>query len=204
MAMAGLQRVPAVERIGRKERARGASKSKVESPVRNLVMEPLVQHGGYTRVFGNDVFMEAEWIVEPLDTKGGDFDMACSLDLAYWGLYDQWVIRDRLGGMVSTLWPYFLEDTGFRAVMADEPAPVFTCWNGIIAVRADPFLPPALRTGQLSTSPLSRPLAPTHPAYPNPLTSPPPRRPPYASAPRRGRVLLLRIFPPPVRSPAAV
>ncbi|KAJ7032253.1 cryptococcal mannosyltransferase 1-domain-containing protein [Mycena alexandri] len=147
--------------------------------VRNLVMEPLVQHGGYARiVFSNDVFVEAESIVELLDTKGGNFDMACGLDLAYWGLYDQWVIRDRLGRMVSTLWPYFLEDTGFRAVMADEPAPVFTCWNGIIAVRADPFLPPALRTGQLSTSPLSRPLAPTHPAYPQPANLTPAATPP--------------------------
>ncbi|KAJ7259145.1 cryptococcal mannosyltransferase 1-domain-containing protein [Mycena haematopus] len=155
--------------------------------VRNLAMEPLVQHGGYTRViFSNDVYIEAESIVELLDTKGGDYDMVCGLDLAYWGLYDQWVIRDRLGRFASTLWPYFLEDTGFRAVMADEPAPVFACWNGIIAVRADPFLPLSLRTGQLSTSPLSRPLASTHPAYPQPLNLTPALTPPVrfrASAP---------------------
>ncbi|KAJ7367719.1 cryptococcal mannosyltransferase 1-domain-containing protein [Mycena albidolilacea] len=147
--------------------------------VRNLVMEPLVQHGGYTRVvFSNDIFIEAESIVELLDTKGGDYDMACGLDLSFWGLYDQWVLRDRLGRMASTLWPYFLEDTGFRAVMADEPAPVFTCWNGIVAMRADPFLPLALRTGQLSTSPLSRPLAATHPAYPQPQNLTPAATPP--------------------------
>jgi hypothetical protein len=36
-------------------------------------------------VFSNDVFIEAESIVELLDTKGGDFDMVCGLDLAYWG-----------------------------------------------------------------------------------------------------------------------
>ncbi|KAJ7679475.1 cryptococcal mannosyltransferase 1-domain-containing protein [Mycena polygramma] len=145
--------------------------------VRNLVMQPLVEHGGYTRVvFSNDVFIEAESIVELLDTKGGDFDMACGLDLAYWGLYDQWVIRDRLGRIASTLWPYFLEDLGFRAVMADEPAPVFTCWNGIIAVRAEPFLPPALRTTtHLSTAPLGRPLPSTHPAYPQPADLSPAR-----------------------------
>ncbi|KAJ6454197.1 cryptococcal mannosyltransferase 1-domain-containing protein [Mycena sanguinolenta] len=147
--------------------------------VRNLAMEPLVQHGGYTRVlFSNDVFIEAESIVELLDTKGGDYDMACGLDMAYWGLYDQWVIRDRLGRLASTLWPFFLEDTGFRAVMADEPAPVFACWNGIIAVRADPFLPIPLRTGQLSTAPLARPLAPTHPAYGQPANMTPALTPP--------------------------
>lgn len=54
--------------------------------VRNQVMEPLVEHGGYERViFSNDVFVEAESIVELLDTKGGNHDMACGLDLSYWG-----------------------------------------------------------------------------------------------------------------------
>ncbi|KAJ7478203.1 cryptococcal mannosyltransferase 1-domain-containing protein [Mycena latifolia] len=156
--------------------------------VRNQVMEPLVEHGGYERVvFTNDVFIEAGSIAELLDTKRGNYDMACGLDFAWWGLYDMWVIRDRLGRIASTLWPYFLEETGFRAVMADEPAPVFACWNGIISVRADPFLPTALRTGQLSTAPLSRPLAPTHPAYPQPANLTPAATPPLrfrASAPR--------------------
>ncbi|KAJ7816249.1 cryptococcal mannosyltransferase 1-domain-containing protein [Mycena leptocephala] len=133
--------------------------------VRNLVMAPLVENGGYTRVvFSNDVFIEAESIVELLDTKGGDFDM-----VGY---------RDRLGRLASTLWPYFLEETGFKAVMADEPAPVFACWNGIIAVRADPFLPLTLRTGQLSTSAFKRPLAATHPTYPRPSNMTPALTPP--------------------------
>ncbi|KAF7363197.1 hypothetical protein MVEN_00672300 [Mycena venus] len=147
--------------------------------VRNLVMEPLVsgEARGYTKVlFSNDIFIEAESIVELLETKEGEYDMVCGLDLAYWGLYDQWVIRDRLGRFASTLWPYLLEDTGMRAVMRDEPAEVFSCWNGIVAIKADPFLPPTLRSGQLSTAPLERPLVPTHPAYnitkANPLISP--------------------------------
>ncbi|KAJ7089972.1 cryptococcal mannosyltransferase 1-domain-containing protein [Mycena epipterygia] len=123
--------------------------------VRNLAMQPLYENGGYTRViFSNDVFIEAASIAELLDTKGGDYDMACGLDLAYWGLYDQWVIRDHSGRFASTLYPYFLEDMGWRGVTTDEPAPVFTCWNGIVAFRADPFLPLALRSGnQLSTKP---------------------------------------------------
>ncbi|KAF7369350.1 hypothetical protein MVEN_00263600 [Mycena venus] len=144
--------------------------------IRNYALEPLVQHGGYTRVlFSNDIFIEAESIVELLDTKGGDYDMACGLDLGHWGLYDAWVIRDRLGNIASKLWPYFLEELGFRAVMTDEPAPVFTCWNGIVAFSADPFLSPTLRTGQLSTSPLSRPFPDTHPAYPPPANLTPRR-----------------------------
>ncbi|KAJ7182264.1 cryptococcal mannosyltransferase 1-domain-containing protein [Mycena crocata] len=126
--------------------------------VRNRVLEPLV--GGYDRVlFSNDLFVEAESIVELLNTRDGDYDMACGLDFQHWGLYDVWVLRDRLGRIPSTIWPYFFDDSGFRAVMADAPAPVFTCWNGIVSMRAAPFLPPALRpthgSSALSTSPLA-------------------------------------------------
>ncbi|KAJ6565915.1 cryptococcal mannosyltransferase 1-domain-containing protein [Mycena vulgaris] len=115
------------------------------SAVRNLALAPLVERGGYDVVlFSNDILTEAE----------GDG-----------------VVRDRLGRLVSSLWPYFLEDAGMEAVMEDEPAPVFACWNGIVAFRADPVLPVSLRTpGRLSTSPLSRPLPSTHPAYPQPAS----------------------------------
>ncbi|KAJ7788860.1 cryptococcal mannosyltransferase 1-domain-containing protein [Mycena olivaceomarginata] len=91
---------------------------------RNLVLEPLTVHGGYDRVlFSNDVFVEAESIVELLETNRGEYDMACGLDFQQWGLYDIWVIRDHLGRIVSGQWPYFSEESGFAAVMANEPAP---------------------------------------------------------------------------------
>ncbi|KAJ6458126.1 hypothetical protein C8R47DRAFT_165343 [Mycena vitilis] len=94
-------------------------------------------------------------------------------------LYDAWVVRDRLGRLVSSLRPYFLEDADMQAVMEDEPAPIFTCWNGIIVFRADPLLPIDLRKpGRLSTSPLSRPLPDTHPAHPQPASLTPAQTPP--------------------------
>ncbi|KAK7042045.1 cryptococcal mannosyltransferase 1-domain-containing protein [Favolaschia claudopus] len=155
------------------------------SATRNRVLEPLLRRGGYERVlFSNDVFVEAEAMVELLNTNGGQYDMACGLDLSYWGLYDQWVIRDRLGRIASTIWPYFLEDAGFKAVMADQPAPVYTCWNGIAAIAADPFLPPHLRRqGILSESPLPRPLPANHPSYPLPVNSTPAATPPLRFRP---------------------
>ncbi|KAJ7050657.1 cryptococcal mannosyltransferase 1-domain-containing protein [Mycena amicta] len=168
------------------------------SAVRNLVMEPLVASGGYTRVlWSNDVFIEAESMAELIHTRDGDYDMVCGLDLAYWGLYDQWVIRDRHGRFASTLWPYFLEETGYRAVERDDPAPVSACWNGITAMRADPFLPLSLRKGipafrvpvtsivpvpasdsepphtqpwSLSHNPLPQ-FVTTHPSYPRPANA---------------------------------
>ncbi|KAJ6544680.1 cryptococcal mannosyltransferase 1-domain-containing protein [Mycena vulgaris] len=152
------------------------------SAVRNLVMAPLVENGGYDVViFSNDVLIEAESVVDLLKTKDGEWDMVCGLDLARWGMYDAWVLRDRLGRLASSLWPFFLEDAGLEAVMADQPAPVFACWNGIVAFRADPLLPIPLRTpGRLSTSPLTHPLPATHPAYPQPADLTPALTPPIA------------------------
>ncbi|KAJ7729171.1 cryptococcal mannosyltransferase 1-domain-containing protein [Mycena metata] len=134
--------------------------------LRNRAIEPLVAQGGFDRlIFSNDIFIEAESIVELLQTNDGEYDMVCSLDFGEWGLYDLWVLRDRLGRMTSTLWPYFFEETGFRGVMKDEPTPVFSCWNGITSMRTEPFLPNSLRPGRLSTSPRTHPLPPTHPLY---------------------------------------
>ncbi|PFH49771.1 glycosyltransferase family 69 protein [Amanita thiersii Skay4041] len=150
------------------------------SKVRNLVMRPLVEKGGFDKViFSNDVFIEAESVVELLRTRDGDYDMACGLDLSYWGLYDAWVTRDRLGRIVSSLWPYLADDIGKEAIMNDEPAPVFACWNGITVFKAEPFLPLQLRLpGKLSTSPFSKQLPTTHPAYPRPENQSPATTPP--------------------------
>ncbi|KAJ7075335.1 cryptococcal mannosyltransferase 1-domain-containing protein [Mycena belliarum] len=156
---------------------------------RNLVLAPLVEKGGYdVVVFSNDVLIAAESVIELLQTKNGEWDMVCGLDLARWGMYDAWVLRDRLGNLVSSLWPYFMDDVGMQAAMDDEPVPVFACWNGIVAFRAEPLLPLALRTpGRLSTAPLASPLPDTHPAFPQPAALTPAQTPPLAfrsSAPR--------------------
>lgn len=168
------------------------------SAVRNRVMEPVINQPGFDRVvFSNDVFVTAEGVVELLNTRDGNYDMACGTDLAYWGyafsspsalfilhrdiltrrtnvlsvsrpfyisLHDAWVTRDRLGHLVSSQWPYLLEDTGMNAIMKDEPAPVFTCWNGIVSFRPDPFLPPSSRkSGVLSTLPANFEVPESHP-----------------------------------------
>lgn len=169
------------------------------SAVRNRVMEPLINQPDFDRVvFSNDVFVTAEGVIELLNTRDGNYDMACGTDLAYWGyafpisfcplsilhpdimtrrtnvlsvsrrfyisLHDAWVTRDRLGHLVSSQWPYLLEDTGMNAIMKDEPAPVFTCWNGIVSFRPDPFLPPSSRkSGALSMIPVNFEVPESHP-----------------------------------------
>ncbi|EJD37736.1 hypothetical protein AURDEDRAFT_72858 [Auricularia subglabra TFB-10046 SS5] len=144
---------------------------------RNVALEPLADglHGAaFDRIlFSNDVITTAESIVELLNTRDGKYDMACGLDFAHWGIGDGWVLRDRLGQLVSSIWPYFVEDAGTNGVTKSEPFKVLSCWNGIAALRAEPFLPPAKRTnGTLSAKPLRWPLAHSHPSY-QPERTPP-------------------------------
>ena len=54
--------------------------------LRNRALEPLVENGGYDRIlFSNDVFVQAESIVELLKTRNGDWDMVCGMDFGHWG-----------------------------------------------------------------------------------------------------------------------
>ena len=56
------------------------------SALRNHVLEPLVENGGYDKViFSNDIFVEPETILELLYTADGEYDMACGLDYGSYG-----------------------------------------------------------------------------------------------------------------------
>jgi len=65
-----------------------------------------------------------------------------------------------------------------QAVMHDEPAPVFSCWNGIAAFRADPFIPVNYRSNRTLSHQPSPPLPSTHPLYPLPSNQTPATAPP--------------------------
>ncbi|KAF7327320.1 Glycosyltransferase family 69 protein [Mycena kentingensis (nom. inval.)] len=137
---------------------------------RNRAIEPLLQSAQpFDRIiFSNDIFVEAESIVELLNTNNGQYDMACGVDFQQWGLYDLWVARDTKGGLVSGLYPYFLEENAFSAVVNDEPVPVSACWNGIVSVSAEPFLRPAVRRPSRLSNHTLPALPPTHPLSPRP------------------------------------
>ncbi|CDO78225.1 Glycosyltransferase Family 69 protein [Trametes cinnabarina] len=133
--------------------------------IRNQALEPLVQLGGYDRVlFSNDIFVEPESVLELLATAGGAYDFACGLDFGHFGAYDMWVLRDRAGRLAAGIWPYFFDTASYEAVKHEEPVPVQTCWNGIVAFAADPLLPVHLRTNRtLSHAPLARLPPANHP-----------------------------------------
>lgn len=159
----------------------GVKRIEFLAATRNRAMEPLLV-GGYDRVvFSNDIFIEPESFVELLETNNGDYDMACGLDMGHFGAYDMWVLRDRQAKLASAIWPYFFDEADYRAMQADSPVPVFTCWNGIVVFDAEPLLPIALRSNRtLSTDPLPYELPATHPAAhnasmqgPSPALTPP-------------------------------
>ena len=133
--------------------------------IRNQALEPLLSTGGYDRVlFSNDVFVEPESVLELLDTRGGAYDFACGLDFGHFGAYDMWVLRDAAGRLTAAYWPFFDAPASAAAMRADEPVPVFACWNGIVAFAADPLLPVHLRSNRtLSTDPLAHAPPAGHP-----------------------------------------
>ncbi|EJD44928.1 hypothetical protein AURDEDRAFT_114248 [Auricularia subglabra TFB-10046 SS5] len=151
------------------------------SDTRNLAMQPLRDLAAKGRLFhrvlwSNDVFVHAEAVVELLKTNKGNYDQACGVDFNFFGLYDMWVLRDRLGGIGTSMYPFVFEELGMRMVMRDEPAPVFSCWNGILAAAAEPFVPPQYRlrnATRLSQSALAPPLPPSHPQHAAHATTPP-------------------------------
>ncbi|KAF7794860.1 hypothetical protein EIP86_006002 [Pleurotus ostreatoroseus] len=133
--------------------------------IRNRALEPLIETGGYDRVvFSNDVFIEPESLIELIETADGNYDMACALDFGHFGAYDMWVLRDRVGHLAAGIWPYFFDAADYDAMKTGSPAPVLTCWNGIVVFSADPVLPVHLRSNRtLSSDPLAYPPPPTHP-----------------------------------------
>jgi len=89
-------------------------------------------------------------------------------------IHDLRTLRDASGHYVSPRWPYFPADEGMHGVLKDESFSVFSCWNGLAAVRADALIPVGHRPspGHLSTDPPREPLPETHPLYATRLTSP--------------------------------
>lgn len=74
-----------------------------------------------------------------ISTNGMDCDMACSLDF-YFRFYDQWVSRDLNGNWLSSLFPFFKEKIAQDSLVKKLPIRVFSCWNGITVVEAEPFM----------------------------------------------------------------
>lgn len=115
--------------------------------VRNRLFEPLqhlVSHGETfdTILFLNDVVFTPTDVLNLLDTNGGQYAAACSQDFSkppqY---YDTFALRDSNGEeTVMSTWPYFRSTRSRQAMEQFLPVPVSSCWNGMVAMPAEPFL----------------------------------------------------------------
>lgn len=96
-------------------------------------------------LFLNDVVFTADDVLQLMDTNGGDYAAACSLDFAdpprY---YDTFALRDVDGkAHVMQTWPYFGARASRNALVNNMDAvPVASCWNGIVVMPAEPFVSP--------------------------------------------------------------
>ncbi|KAF9879098.1 polysaccharide export protein [Colletotrichum karsti] len=95
-------------------------------------------------LFLNDVVFRAEDVLALLDTNRGQYAAACSLDFSeppYY--YDTFALRDSEGSAhLMQTWPYFRSRRSREALVDrySDAVPVRSCWNGIVAMAAAPFL----------------------------------------------------------------
>jgi hypothetical protein len=108
------------------------------STIRNRVFEPLEHLTAQgeqfdTILFLNDVVFTSEDVLKLLDTNGGDYAAACSLDFSKPpAFYDTFALRDSNGHeAVMSTWPYFRSRASRFAVERGLPVPVKSCWNGM-------------------------------------------------------------------------
>jgi hypothetical protein len=108
------------------------------SSIRNRVLEPLealTAQGEHfdTILFLNDVVFTTEDVLRLLDTNGGDYAAACSLDFSKPpNFYDTFALRDSDGNeAIMQTWPYFRSQASRYAVERGLPVPVKSCWNGM-------------------------------------------------------------------------
>ncbi|KAK6226812.1 hypothetical protein QIS74_00367 [Colletotrichum tabaci] len=116
--------------------------------LRNLTLKDLWARGEEGEVFDkviflNDVVFTTEDVLALLDTNNGLYAAACSLDFSHPpSYYDTFALRDSDGqAHLMQTWPYFRSRRSREAMTAySDAVPVRSCWNGIVAMPAAPFL----------------------------------------------------------------
>jgi hypothetical protein len=108
--------------------------------LRNEVLSDLYKNHNFTKIiFLNDILFVAEDIINIISTKQDNYDMVCAFDYEGIGLYDIWVSRDINGKVLSPLYPYFQDNKSINLLNKMEPIPVYTCWNGLVVFKSEPF-----------------------------------------------------------------
>lgn len=112
--------------------------------LRNLALLPLYSYefkNDYPIkvVFLNDVYFEADQLMELIFTNDGKYDMVCALDF-YYQFYDVLVARDIDGYWFSGYYPYTRHKDSQDSLRKNQPFKVKSCWNGITVFNSEPLL----------------------------------------------------------------
>ncbi|CAG9335901.1 unnamed protein product [Blepharisma stoltei] len=113
--------------------------------IRNVALLPLYDHTFEHNewptkiVFLNDIYFTADEILELIYTKEGNFDVVCPLDF-YYEFYDTLVARDVEGYWFSGNYPFTRHNESQVLIKNNEPFEVYSCWNGIAILNAEPIL----------------------------------------------------------------
>ncbi|KAF2803319.1 glycosyltransferase family 69 protein [Mytilinidion resinicola] len=115
--------------------------------VRNRVMQEMDKAladglGRFDKVLWlNDVVFTTQDVLTLLSTNAGEYASACSIDFSKPPIYyDTFALRDISGAKTLTqTWPYFLSGVSQQALRLNDPIPVQSCWNGMVAMDAKPF-----------------------------------------------------------------
>ena len=88
-------------------------------------------------IFFNDVIFKYEDIINLLSTNKEDFDSVCGLDMYSHYFYDRWVTIDLDGNGLKKYFPFFINKEAQDLIYNHKPIRVFSCWNGVIAFKAN-------------------------------------------------------------------
>ncbi|KAF2023587.1 hypothetical protein EK21DRAFT_105211 [Setomelanomma holmii] len=106
-------------------------------------------------LFLNDVVFSPSDALQLLGTNNGEYAAACAMDFKTPPqFYDTFALRDAEGSeILMQTWPYFRARKSRHALLAKRPTPVASCWSGMVAMAAQPFLSsPPLRFRGVSDS----------------------------------------------------
>lgn len=111
--------------------------------LRNLALKPLYSLGWEPKsasiVYLNDIVYSSLQLIKLINTNDGKYDMACALDF-FFRFYDTWVARDLRGKKLDPTYPIFWDSTARALERQGNPIRVFSCWNGVAVLKAEPFL----------------------------------------------------------------
>jgi len=115
--------------------------------LRNRGLEPMFELQEKKRItfdkilYLNDVIFKPSDVLTLFATNGGVYDVACGIDFHYLPLiYDTFVLRDSNGDWVASREvPFFRSRKSRSPILKGLPAPVKSCWNGIIVADAAPY-----------------------------------------------------------------